>query len=151
VQKIVSVVRSTRADYNIPNKTKTELHLEVTCPATRDTLTRYTGCVATLAYCSAVTIADTPPSGCAIVTVNDKVCAHLMLKGLIDPAKEVEKLNKKKAALQQTVEKLQKAMEVADYATKVPEEVRTANTEKLETSRLEIERLCEAVTTLAKI
>ena len=43
------------------------------------------------------------------------------------------------------------AMEVADYATKVPEEVRTANTEKLETSRLEIERLCEAVTTLAKI
>ena len=31
-----------------------------------------------------------------------------MLKGLIDPAKEVEKLNKKKAALQQTVEKLQK-------------------------------------------
>ena len=73
MQKIVSVVRSTRADYNIPNKTKTELHLEVTCPATRDTLTRYTGCVATLAYCSAVTIADTPPSGCAIVTVNDKV------------------------------------------------------------------------------
>ena len=42
-------------------------------------------------------------------------------------------------------------MEVADYATKVPEEVRAANTEKLETSRLEIERLCEAVTTLAKI
>ena len=100
MQKIVSVVRSTRADYNIPNKTKTELHLEVTCPGTRDTLTRYTGCVAstvqystvqystvqyrdtlrrytgcvaTLAYCSAVTIADTPPSGCAIVTVNDKV------------------------------------------------------------------------------
>ena len=30
VQKIVSVVRSTRADYNIPNKTKTELHLEIT-------------------------------------------------------------------------------------------------------------------------
>ena len=73
VQKIVSVVRSTRADYNIPNKTKTELHLEITCNTTRDTLRRYTGCVATLAYCSAVTIADTPPSGCAIVTVNDKV------------------------------------------------------------------------------
>ena len=35
-----------------------------------------------------------------------------MLKGLIDPSKEVEKLNKKKAALQQTVEKLKKAMEV---------------------------------------
>ena len=54
MQKIVSVVRSTRADYNIPNKTKTELHLEITCPSTRDTLTRYTGCVAsTVQYSTA--------------------------------------------------------------------------------------------------
>ena len=27
VQKIVATVRSTRSDYNLPNKTKTELHL----------------------------------------------------------------------------------------------------------------------------
>ena len=27
VQKIVSTVRSTRSDYNLPNKTKTDLHL----------------------------------------------------------------------------------------------------------------------------
>ena len=42
-----------------------------------------------------------------------------MLKGLIDPAKEVEKLNKKKTALQGTVDKLKKAMEVKDYESKV--------------------------------
>ena len=75
-------------------------------------MTEYRGCVSTLAYCSGVQIGDSPPPGCAIVTVNDKISAHLMLKGLIDPSKEVEKLNKKKAALQQTVEKLKKAMEV---------------------------------------
>ena len=75
-------------------------------------MTEYRGCVSTLAYCSGVQIGDSPPAGCAIVTVNDKISAHLMLKGLIDPSKEVEKLNKKKAALQQTVEKLKKAMEV---------------------------------------
>merc|ERR1719445_1486314 len=34
VQKIVSVVRSSRADYNIPNKSKTSLHLQIFCPAT---------------------------------------------------------------------------------------------------------------------
>ena len=48
-----------------------------------------------------------------------QVAAHLMLKGLIDPAKEVEKLNKKKTALQGTVDKLKKAMEVKDYESKV--------------------------------
>ena len=42
-----------------------------------------------------------------------------MLKGLIDPVKEVEKLNKKKTALQGTVDKLKKAIEVKDYETKV--------------------------------
>ncbi len=31
VQKVASVVRSTRADYNLPNKTKTELYLQVFC------------------------------------------------------------------------------------------------------------------------
>ena len=35
IQKIVGVVRSTRADYTIPNKTKTELYLEINCSNTR--------------------------------------------------------------------------------------------------------------------
>ena len=42
-----------------------------------------------------------------------------MLKGLIDPVKEVEKLNKKKAALEGTVDKLKKAIEIKDYESKV--------------------------------
>ena len=145
------MVRSSRADYTIPNKTKTELHLELTCPATRAKVEQYRSCLATLAYCSSVSLTDKPPQGCAIVTVNDKISAHLMLKGLIDPSKEVEKLNKKKATLQQTVDKLKKAMEVKDYASKVPEEVQAANKEKLDTSSLEIERLCEAIKQLATI
>ena len=53
--------------------------------------------------------------------------------------------------MQQTVEKLKKAMEVKDYESKVPEDVRATNKDKLETSTLEIEKLCEAVKTLAKI
>jgi len=151
IQKIVSVVRSTRADYTIPNKTKTELYLEINSSNTTKTVFEFKGCVSTLAYCSEVQLGDSPPQGCAIVTVNDKISAHLMLKGLIDPSKEVEKLNKKKAALQQTVEKLKKAMEVKDYMSKVPEDVRKANKEKLETSSLEIERLNEAIKTLENI
>jgi len=151
IQKIVGVVRSTRADYTIPNKTKTELYLEVHCSATRGTVSKYCSTVSTLAYCSDTQIGDKPPPGCAIVTINDKVSAHLKLKGLIDPSKEIEKLNKKKTLLQQTVEKLKKAMEVKDYESKVPEDVRAANKDKLETSTLEIEKLCEAVKTLAKI
>ena len=73
VQKIVGVVRSSRADYTIPNKTKTELFLEVNCSTTRTMVDQYRSTVATLAYCSSVTVSSSPPPGCAIVTVNDKV------------------------------------------------------------------------------
>ena len=41
VQKIVSVVRSSRADYNIPNKSKTSLHLQIFCPATSPIVAQY--------------------------------------------------------------------------------------------------------------
>merc|ERR1711892_301776 len=91
VQKIVGVVRSTRADYNIPSKTKTQLFLKVFCPTTTKIVKQYTSTVATLAYSKDVEVVDSPPSGCAIVTVNDKITVHLVLKGLVDPAKEIEK------------------------------------------------------------
>jgi hypothetical protein len=46
-----------------------------------------------------------------------KVSVHLMLRGLIDPAKEVEKLDKKRSALLASIDKLRKAAEVkGDYS-----------------------------------
>merc|ERR1712212_116237 len=151
VQKIVGVVRSTRADYNIPNKTKTQLFLKVFCPDTSSIVKKFTSTVATLAYSKQVEVVDSPPSGCAIVTVNDKITAHLVLKGLVDPGKEIEKLTKKRAVLQQTMEKLLKAVKVPDYLTKVPEDVRNANQEKIEQSEVEIARLGDAMAALANI
>jgi len=64
---------------------------------------------------------------------------------LIDTSKEVEKLKKKSDLLSQTIEKLNKAMSVADYETKVPEDVRSANKDKLKQSRDELDRLTEAI------
>merc|ERR1712002_801336 len=104
------------------------------------TLTKYSSTISTLAYSQKVEVPDTPPKGCAIVTVSDKVSAHLVLKGLINPSKEVEKL-----------EKLRKAAEVPDYTTKVPEDVRKANQEKLCGSEAEVVRLAEAMKALTTI
>ena len=73
VQKVAAVVRSTRADYNLPNKVKTELYLRVFCETSADILRRYSGAIETLSTCSRVVVTDSPPVGCAIVTVSDKV------------------------------------------------------------------------------
>lgn len=57
----------------------------------------------------------------------------------------MEKLKKKSDLLSQTIEKLNKAMSVADYETKVPEDVRSANKDKLKQSQDELDRLAEAI------
>merc|ERR1712013_329951 len=103
-------------------------------PSLVATLAKYNGTIGTLAYCQNVKVTETPPAGCAILTCSDKVSVHLMLKGLIEPGKEVDKL--KKAAL------------VKDYESKVPEDVRKANVEKLEGNEAEVVRLAEAVQAL---
>jgi valyl-tRNA synthetase len=88
------------------------------------------------------------PDGCAIVTVSDKVAAHLMLKGIIDAAKEVEKLEKKSTQLKNQYDKLIKAQQVQGYDTKVPEDIRLANTEKCQQTQKEVERLVDAIAAL---
>jgi len=151
VQKVVAVVRSTRADYNLPKKTKTDLYLRVFDKAAAAILNRYSDVIATLGYSGKVVVTDCPPSGCAIVTVSDKVAVHLVLRGLIDPAKEIEKLEKKRSALIQQKEKLKKAAQIPDYETKVPEDVRKANTEKLTQTDNEVDRLTDAMAALSTL
>jgi valyl-tRNA synthetase len=74
--------------------------------------------------------------------------ARICLQGLIDPAKELEKLQKKQDQLEQQVSKLKQAMAASDYGTKVPEEVRLSNIDKLTQTEGELVRLLSAVTAL---
>jgi len=152
VQKISGIVRSTRADYNLPNKTKTDLYIRVFDDAKLANEVRmYSDVLMTSAYANKIEVVEQDkdiPDGCAIVTVSDKCSAHLMLKGIIDPIKEVEKLGKKQDSLKTSLEKLKKSMLIKDYEKKVPEDIRQANGEKVSQTETEIVRLTEAMTFL---
>ncbi len=151
VQKIVSGVRSARSDYTLPNKVKTNLFLNVYDKDLSRRLEGYTDVVGTLAYCSDVKVTSSPPEdNCAVVTVSDKCSAHIVLSGLIDPAKEKVKLEKKKEQLKAQLEKLKAATKVQGYEEKVPAEVRAANKEKAAQTEAEIKRIEEAVVSLSK-
>lgn len=52
-------------------------------------------------------------------------------QGIIDPVKEQKKLAERKDKAEQSVLKLTEAMAHPDYVAKVPEEVRSANDEKV--------------------
>ena len=53
------------------------------------------------------------------------------MQGLIDAEKEILKLGDKKTKLSNQLKKLQEAATKPDYITKVPENVRMQNTEKV--------------------
>ncbi|GLV42742.1 Valyl-tRNA synthetase [Carabus blaptoides fortunei] len=144
VQKIAKAIRSARSDYNLLNKIKTEAYLY----AKDETLVKYTSALCTLAYCSKIEFNVTPPVGCAILTVSDKCEVHLLLKGFIDPSKELEKILKKQEQLNETKTKLEQAMAADDYSVKVPENIRETNDQKLEQTVTELERIVKAIETL---
>lgn len=70
-------------------------------------------------------------------------------QGLIEPEKELAKLEKKRQALTQTISKLEKDMSREDYESKVPEEIRNSNAAKLKEALGEIDRLAAAMASLA--
>lgn len=72
-----------------------------------------------------------PPIGCGFSTLSDKCKLYILLKGIIDVDKEEIKLKKKKASLLQQIESLKKLMNSDNYESKVPEDVRQKNTEKV--------------------
>ncbi|XP_065342527.1 valine--tRNA ligase isoform X2 [Cloeon dipterum] len=148
-QKIVKEIRSARSNYNLLNNVKTEVFIKCSDAKLKSQIEKFALAIGTLCYCSKVEFEQAPPaSGCAILTVSDKCEVHLVLQGIIDPAKELVKISKRREQLQSTVSKIQKDMDKADYQTKVPEDVQLSNKEKLEAAIGELEKLSLAETTL---
>ncbi|OAD54863.1 Valine--tRNA ligase [Eufriesea mexicana] len=146
VNKIIKNIRSARATYNLPNKVKTAAFLVCSNNNLKKKLLEYQSLIEILAYSTLNSME--PPTGCAIVTITDTVQVHLLLKGLIDPKKELEKLSKKEEQLKDNIHKTKQAMEVPDYNVKVPLDVQNSNKEKLTNNERELQQITDALSAL---
>ncbi|KAI5735502.1 hypothetical protein M8J77_019277 [Diaphorina citri] len=151
VQKIYQTIRSVRSDYQVVKSQKTEVYVTCTDPHLSEVVTQFSLTIRTLAYCSNIHLNETPPPGCAISTLSEKCSIHLLLQGLIKVDKEIERLNKKEEYLKQVIAKLKDQAAAEDYTTKVPENVRTQNSEKLSEAEGELSRLPAALAALKLI
>lgn len=151
VQRIIHAVRSRRSEYNLPNKTKTDLYVVCSDHTLVEMLTRFDLALKTLSYSNEIKFLigkASPPDGCAIFPVSDKCEVHLLLKGLIDPAKEVAKLQQKEERLKGQLTKLKASAEIDNYESKVPEEVQKTNSEKLLQLDGELQKVIDAIASL---
>ncbi|CAH1785803.1 unnamed protein product [Owenia fusiformis] len=149
-QNVIKTIRSMRSDYNL-TKIKPEVFLHCDNSNIGETLSKHTEVIKTLSSAGGVEIlaeSSPVPEGCAIASVSANCQVYMKLKGLIDIAKEVTKLESNKMKLVASYNKLQGASEKADYATKVPENVRQLNAEKMNDLNAEIEKLTNGIAML---
>eukprot|EP00889_Picochlorum_renovo_P001758 jgi/Picre1/28788/NNA_004185.t1 len=135
MMSIVTKARALRSDYGL-TKEKPEMFVSVSDASIREFLKTVTLEVATLTSSASVKILasgeEEPPSGCGVAVVDDKTTLHLVLAGVLDAAKEIEKLEKKKENNIEKIEALKKRISSETYVDKTPETVKQADQEKLE-------------------
>jgi valyl-tRNA synthetase len=136
---VVHNVRSTKASYSLTNKHKPQVWITAHTPELRKLFADEMQMVSTLGVVGDVHVVSPAeevsvvPKGCGFSVVTKEVGVNMMLMGFIDVEKEVAKLEKQLAGLTKQIEGTKKKMSIPNYETKVPEEIRAANTEKLHT------------------
>ncbi|XP_067941073.1 valine--tRNA ligase-like isoform X2 [Watersipora subatra] len=144
----VKTVRSMKATYQLPNKTKVEAWFCCHDDAVKERLESLSGFLITMTNASKVEIItdrSLVPAGCAMTTVDHSVEAHLMLKGIIDIEKELTQLGLKVNQISERQTRLEEVMKKPDYTVKVPPSVQADNTKKAEELCKEKGRLEEAI------
>ncbi|QQP48667.1 ValinetRNA ligaselike [Caligus rogercresseyi] len=133
-------------------KNKTELILK-TFDDSVLYLSEFSGLICTLSCSKALHVikADqkVPPGGYSI-TVSDKVLANVLLEGVIDPSKELERINKKSEMLKGFLQKFEEITSVPDYKSKVPQEVQNEHKEKIEQLKKELRSIKETAINIQK-
>lgn len=71
------------------------------------------------------------PQGCAVALASDRCSVHLQLQGLVDPARELGKLQARRGEAQRQAQRLRERRAALGYPAKVPLKVQEADAAKV--------------------
>ncbi|XGW35659.1 hypothetical protein V3C99_019115 [Haemonchus contortus] len=150
---VIRTVRSLRSDYELTNKTKTDLYASVSSEEDHKCLTSLIPLIETLASSNKVEVLsnvglDGVPQGCAHVTISSRCTVYVALQDIINIERELTKLASKKEKIEAQVAKLVDQESRPDYEAKVPLPVRITNTEKKEALLTEVRSIETAMAAL---
>ncbi|XP_060706636.1 valine--tRNA ligase, mitochondrial [Hemiscyllium ocellatum] len=151
-QEVVRAVRALRAEYHL---TTARPQLYVSCEAgVRARLAPFLGPLRTLSRSGPVQLLiprEAVPAGCAVSVVSQHCQVHLLLKGLIDPGKELAKLLARQRQIGEQLSAAITRTQIPGYEEKVPERIREGHTQKVRCLRAELERVLQAVDNLQSL
>ncbi|CAH7666573.1 valyl-tRNA synthetase [Phakopsora pachyrhizi] len=143
----VKAVRSIAAPYGLRS------NLQVTvCSLESDTSKLLRGQIPTIQAlikgCTSIVVVssnDQVPPGCLAQSIDADVSVHLLVAGVLDLEKEIDKAQKKIESINLSLDKLKKQTQIPGYETKIPEDVRDNNTKTLMNHESEIITLREQI------
>jgi valyl-tRNA synthetase len=146
--RLVSGIRSVRAEMNVPPAARLSLILRGANAETASRLERQMDAVITLARLSDAGIADAFPKGSAQVVIGEAVAA-LPLGDVIDFAKERARLEKEMKKADDEIARFDSKLSNEKFVANAPEEIITEQKEKREEARALKARLTESLSRLS--
>jgi valyl-tRNA synthetase len=146
--KIIRACRSLRQQYNIPNKVLTHFFVKIASGSSEAAAVSQTDDVKTLGKASAVEInpsEDSIPKSVGIVVVDESTTVLMDIKGLVDYAAEIKKLEKQLSKTTGPLEQLEIKIAAPGYEDNVSDDVKTTNNERLEALRKKSSDIQEAI------
>jgi valyl-tRNA synthetase len=146
IMMIVKACRSLRASYQITNKTLTGFYLKVA--EGEEVVLSQIDDIKTLGKASSVEVnvaEESLPKEVALDVVNDQMTVLMNIKGLVDYGVEIKKLEKKLKKDLPLLKNLESKMNADGYEENVPDDLKTANAEKLDSLKKKIADIQDAI------
>ena len=150
VVRMVSEIRTVRAEMNVPPSAELPLTLTGASDATIARLETQKGLLARLARLSGVSVSDTVPKG-AVQVVVDEATAALPIGEFIDVAQEVARLEKEIGKVDGEIGKIEKKLANESFIAKAPPAVveeQRARADDYQQSRTKLNEALDRLSTL---
>ena len=153
VSDAIHAARSLRADYRIPNNTKTDFYYRSENCHVKRALGEQTDDFCTLSKGSSLqhlSPGELPPS-CSVKVVSDELDILIDLTGVINAEEEIARLTKELSKLTSQAEQYKKKMSIPNYSEKVPMDVQEMNLQKLAKYESELSTISAAIRSFEKM
>jgi len=145
VIRLISEIRSVRAEMNVPPGVRIPLAVQGAGPQTNERLKTYGELIRTLARIATIAPVKGDLVKGAVQIVIDEAAFVLPLADVIDVEKERARLSKEAARLASEVEKLEKKLGNPDFISRAPEDVVEEQRERRDEAKSQHARLSEAL------
>jgi valyl-tRNA synthetase len=151
---IVKACRSLRQQYNIANKVLTHFFVKVAAGKPEDSTKSQIDDIMTLGKASVVDVnvdEDSIPKSVGLIVVDETTTVLMDIKGLVDYAAEIKKLEKQLSKTAHPMEQLDTKMAAPGYEENVSDDIKEKNLENLNGLKKKAADIQEAIKALEEL